>query len=70
MEALGRRRKTARERRKARRLRRAQAMGAAMVHRGDKQQGDPILVLGARLDVLEQQFALSREHSSGALASL
>ena len=65
MEAVGRRRKTARERRdqclraEARRLRRAQAMGAAMVHRGDKYQGDPFLVLGARLDVLEQQVALS-----------
>ena len=76
MEAVGRRRKTARERRdqclraEARRLRRAQAMGAAMVHRGDKYQGDPFLVLGARLDVLEQQVALSRELSSGAVVSL
>ena len=67
MEAVGRRRETARERRdqclraEARRLRRAQAVGAAMVHRGDKYQGDPFLVLGARLDVLEQQVALSRE---------
>ena len=33
----------------------------AMVHRGDKYQGDPFLVLGARLDVLEQQVALSLE---------
>ena len=47
------------------RLRRAQAMGAAMVHRGYKYQGDPFLVLGARLDVLEQQFA-----PSGAAVSL
>ena len=76
MEAVGRRRKTARERRdqclraEARLLRRAQAMGAAMVHRGDKYWRDPFLVLGARLDVLEQQVALSRELSSGAVVSL
>ena len=63
MEAVGRRRKTARERRDQclRQLRRAQAMGAAMVHRGDKYQGDPFLVLGARLNVLEQQVALSQK---------
>ena len=51
MEAVSRRRKTARERRdqclraEARRLRRAQGMGAAMVHRGDKYQGDPFWYL-------------------------
>ena len=76
MEAVGRRRKTARERRdqclraEARRLRRAQAIGGAMVHRRDKYQSDPFLVLGARLDVLEQQFALSQELTSGAAVSL
>ena len=41
-----------------------------MVHRGEKYQGDPFLVLGARLDVLEQQVALSRELSFGAVAYL